>query len=509
MVKRRLIVGLVTLVLLGMPGQGFAGDLRRDFERELIAAGYTTDDAGLRILVRSESAPEDAREKAAMLLGMRGVKAAEEDILAALTTDLSEGGQTSMAISLLQLDPIKFEAVTLETAGRVGIGHKVHLASELALKGRFGLYPVLLEALDTGGWLTPHNALWTLARLAKTPLPSPPAPDPFSVILDEINSRRVWRVSARVENRSAAEEIRKEAVLHVPEVLCQVPGEEKAVAALVTLHMAAETDPASEVREAAAAALETIADGLLVGTRSSGCSSDPVRSLESHLLARGRSVDNESLREIVRSSGEPEDNRLSAAQLLSLRGVRSAAPDIRAALQSSAFLDGGLALLAHALLKLDGSESVEIVVEKAGQLRDPALKLYLAQDLAQRGEPALYKVLLDHLKQGSLVERHIALSGVGALAERVKPGRLQPDPVSVLIGQLGSDRAPIRREAARNLAKAQYSDDELRLQATQLLRKAAEGDPSPEVKQTAADALKSLDERSRDRQKPGGSAGSQ
>jgi hypothetical protein len=508
MVKRLLIVGLVTLVLLGMPGQGFSGDLRRDFERELIDAGYTTDDAGLRAVVRSDSAPEEARSKAAMLLGMRGVQAAEEDILAALANDLSDSSRTVMASSLLQLDPIKFESVVLETAGRVGLSHRVYLATELADKGRLGLYPVLLEALDAGGWLTPHNALSTLARLAKKLPSSPSDPDPFRVILAEINSRRVWRVSAHVENRSAAARIRGEAVRYVPEVLCEAPGEEKAVAALTTLRTAADTDPASEVSEAAAVALETLEGGLLAGLWPPFCA-DPVASYTARLKARGRSVDDESLREIVRSSGEPEDSRLSAALLLASRSVKAAEPDIRAAWLSSVFLDRDLALLAHALLKLGGAESVKAVVEKAGQLRDPALRFYVAQDLAQSGEPAFYEVLLDHLKQGSLVERHIALSGVGALAERVEPGKLQPDPASVLIGQLGSDRAPIRREAARNLAKALYSKDELRLQATQLLGKAAEGDPSPEVKQTAADALKILDERSRERQKPGGSAGSQ
>jgi hypothetical protein len=503
---RRLIVALLALTLLGGSDAGFSNDLRRDFERELVAAGFATDDAGLRALVVSESAPEEAREKAALLLGYRGVKGAEEEISAALASGLSAGGRTTMAIALVWLDPVRFEPVAVETAGQVDLQKRVYLATELAMKGRFGLYPVLLKALDSGDWLTSHDALRTLVWLAKTPPAAPLDPDPFHVIVGEVTAQRA---STPEINRSAAVQIRLEAVRALPEVLCPTPDKERAVAALSALAAAAGGDPAIEVRAAATNALESIAGGLLVGTRSSGCSSDPVRSLKSHLLARGRSVDDESLREIVRSSGEPEDNRLSAAQLLSLRGVRSAAPDIRAALQSSAFLDRGLALLAHALLKLDGSESVKIIVEKAGQLRDPAHKLYLAQDLAQRGEPALYEVLLDHLKQGSLVERHIALSGVGALAEHVEPGSLQPDPVSVLIGQLGSDRAPIRQEAARNLAKALYSKDELRLQATQSLRKAAEGDSAPEVKKTAADALKILEERSRERQKPSGSAGSE
>jgi HEAT repeat protein len=500
---RSLVLALLVLMLLGSPDAGSSGDLRRDFERELIAAGYTTDDAGLRALVGSESAPEEARSKAALLLGYRGVREAEEEISAALAGGgLSPGGRTSMAIALIRLDPVRFEPVVVEVAGQVNLQKRVHIASSLAEKGRTGLYSVLLEALDSGDWPAPHSALRTLAMLAKTPPSSPLEPDPFQVILAEINSRRV---SPLVGSRSA-ERIREEAVRYVPEVLCDAPGEEKAVAALAILRTAVDADPVSEVREAAAAALETLAEGLLAGLWPPFCA-DPVTMYTSHLRFSGRQVDDESLRGLVRSPGEPEDNRLRAAQLLSLRGVRSAAPDIRAALQSSAFLDRDLALLAHALLKLDGSESVKIVVEKAGQLRDPALRLYVAQDLAQRGEPALYKVLLDHLKQGSLVERHIALSGVGALAERVKPGRLQPDPVSVLIGQLGSDRAPIRQEAARNLAKAQYSKDELRLQATQLLRKAAEGDPAPEVKQIAADALKILQERSHERQKPSGSAG--
>ena len=233
----------------------------------------------------------------------------------------------------------------------------------------------------------------------------------------------------------------------------------------------------------------------------------PSTSSKSRLRFSGRAVDDESLRALVRSPREPEADRLSAAQLLSLRGVTSAAPDLRVALLSGAFLDRDLALLAHALLQLAGAESVRTVVETAGRFRDPALRLYLAQDLAQRGEPALYDVLVANVAKGSPVERHFALSAVGALAGRVEPGKLQPDPVGVLIGQLGSDRAPLRREAARNLAGARYASDELRFEAMQALRKAVAGDPAPEVKEEAAEVLRILEERSHARRQAGGHAG--
>jgi|GEM_PF-6792512 len=500
---RRLIVVLVALVLLGGQRPGFSGDLRRDFERELATDGYATDDAGLRSLVRSERAAEEARSKAAMLLALRGVKGAEEDIAAALATNLSGAGRTAMASALLHIDPVKFEAVVVDIAGKVDLGHRAYLAASLAEKGRFVLYPVLLEALTAGDWLTSHNALSTLVTLAKGPPPGPLDPDPFRVLLAQITSQQ--RASAPVDKGPASTRIRLEAVRSVPEVLCQAPREERAVPALQALRTAADKDPASEVREAAAKALETLAAGLLTGRWPPYCS-DSAEGLPSLLRLRGRPVDDESLRSLLRSRREPEDDRLSAAQLLSVRGVRSAAPDLRATLLSASFLDRDLAVLAHALLKLDGAESVKAVVETAGRLKDPALRLYLAQDLAQRGEPALYGVLLANVAKGSPVERHIALAAVGALAERVEQV-LAPAPVSILIGQLASGQATLRREAARDLAGARYTSDDLRLQAVQALRQAAEGDPAPEVKQDAAEALKALQVRFRDRQGPGGPRG--
>jgi hypothetical protein len=495
----RIAIFILACLLFGA-WPAVAGSPDREYLAELIARGYSTDDESLRALVRSETELEDARYKAAFLLAFRGVQSATEDIRLALASPfLSDRGLSRMATALLTLDPAGAEEIVVATSSRLkDFQERLELAFVLAKKGKPALYSTLLDGLRRDGWDTQHWAMSAVASLAKNQPPGTLDPDPFAVLIDELSNNDTG-VGARM---------RYEAAEHLVAVLCTVapPTEERSAAALAALRRSVEKDEDSKVRGAAAAALETLVDGLLADRWPPYCH-DPAYSLSRHLNLRGRPVDDESLRELVSSPREPEDDRLSAAQLLSLRGVRSAAPDIRAALQSSAFLDRGLALLTHALLKLEGSESVKITVEKAGQLRDPALKLYLAQDLAQRGEPALYEVLLDHLKQGSLVERHIALSGVGALAEHVKPGSLQPDPVSVLIGQLGSDRAPIRQEAARNLAKAQYSKDELRLQATQSLRKAAEGDPAPEVKQTAADALKILEERSRERQKPSGSAG--
>ena len=337
-----------------------------------------------------------------------------------------------------------------------------------------------------------------VAALARNQPPGTLVPDPFAVLIERL---LVKEAEARASPR-----IRYEAVGHLVQVLCQVPAEDRAVAALAALRTAQAKDPASEVREAAEKALETLAAGLLAGSWPPYCG-DPVNILESRLRFSGRAVDDESLRALVRSPQEPEADRLSAAQLLSLRGVTSAAPDLRVALLSGAFLDRDLALLAHALLQLDGAEAVKAVVEAAGRLRDPAARLYLAQDLAQKGEPALYDVLVANVAKGSPIERHFALSAVGALAGLMEPGKLQPDPVGVLIGQLGSDRAPLRREAARNLAGARYSNEELRLQAVQALRKTVAGDPAPEVKEEAAEVLRILEERSHARRQAGGHAG--
>ncbi len=493
---RRLTVVLVALTLLGAPSAAFSSELSRAFERELAADGFATDDAGLRALVRSESAPEDARSKAAMLLGYRGVKEAGEDVRAALATlPSSSSERTPMATALSYLDPVRYEPVIVETAGQVDLQNRVYLAASLARQGRFALYPVLVSAaLEAGDWLTPHTALWNLVQLAKFPPAVPLDPDPFRVILGEVTAQRG---TAPGENRPAAARIRLEAVLAVPDVLCQVPSEERAAAALTALRGAAESDPASEVREAAAVGLDTMLDGLLIGRWLPYCA-DPGESLSINFRVHGRPYDDESLRALLRSPREPVEDRVTAARLLAFRGVTGAAPDVRAALLGSAFPDRDLAILAHALLRLGGAEAVKTVVETAARLKEPTLKFYLAQDLAGKGEPALYDLLLGGLAKGSPVERLVALSAVGALAERVEAGRLTPSPVRILIGQLAAGQAPLRVAASRGLAGARYATEKLRGEAVQALRKAAEGDPALDVKQAAAEAIKALEERLRD-----------
>ncbi len=493
--RRAVRVVLLALTLLGAPSAAFSNDLRRDFERELAADGFATDDAGLRALVRSEEAPEKARSKAAMLLGMRGVKEAGEDIRAAIATlPSSSSGRSAMATALAFLDPVRYEPVIVETAGQVDLEHRVYLAASLADQGRFALYPVLVSAaLEAGDWQAPHTALWTLVQLAKSPPAVPLDPDPFRVILGEVTAQRA---SGPQANRPAAARIRLEAALAVPDVLCHAPSEERAVAALTALRAAAGSDPASEVRAAAAVGLDTMADGLLIDRWLPYCS-DPGESLPINFQVRGRPTDDESLRALLRSPREPVEDRLTAARLLAFRGVAGAAPDVRAALLGPGFPDRDLAVLAHALLRLGGAESVKTVVETAARLKEPALKFYLAQDLAFRGEPALYDLLLAGVAKGSPVERHFALSAVGALAERVEAGKLTPRPVRVLIGQLAADPAPLRVAASRGLAGARYATEKLRGEAVKALRKAAEGDPAPDVKQAAAEAIKALEERLR------------
>ncbi len=493
---RRLTVVLLFFTLLGAPSAAFSGELRREFERELAADGFATDDAGLRALVRFEEAPEDARSKAALLLALRGVKEAGEDVRAALATlPSSSSERTAMATALAYLDPVRYEPVIVEIAGQVDLRHRVNLAASLSEQGRFALYPVLVSAaLEAGDWQTPHTALWTLVQLAKRPPAVPLDPDPFRVILGEVTAQRA---SGSQANRPAAAGIRLEAVSAVPEVLCHTSNEERAVAALTALRGAAGSDPASEVREAAAAGLETLADGLLIGRWPPYCG-DPGESLSTHLRVRGRPVDDENLRALLRSPREPVEYRVAAARLLGFRGVAAAAPDLRAALLGSGFPDRDLAILAHALLRLGGAESVKIVVETAARLKDPTLKFYLAQDLAGRGEPALYDLLLVGVAKGNPVERHFALSAVAALAERVEAGRLTPSPVRVLIGQLTEGQPPLRVAASRGLAGARYATEKLRGEAVQALRKAAAGDPALDVKQAAAEAIKALEERLRD-----------
>ena len=205
--------------------------------------------------------------------------------------------------------------------------------------------------------MTPHNALSALVSLAKKPPASRLDPDPFQVLLAEVTSERA---SAPGITGSLLPKSAWKPYATYPRCSLSPPGTESAAGA-PTLHTAVAKDPASEVKKPLrrlSKRWRRACYGLLAAVLW-----NLVNILESRLRFSGRAVDDESLRALVNLRESRRQTRLSAAQLLSMRGVTSAAPDLRAALLSGAFLDRDLALLAHALLQLDGAEAVKAVVE--------------------------------------------------------------------------------------------------------------------------------------------------
>lgn len=486
--KRRI---LATVVVLFMAASAHGGDLLRDYERELAAKGYAVDDGSLRVLVRRDNEAEEIRTKAAMILAYRRALAAEDDIQAAIASGLTETGLTTMATALLTIDAARFEPVALDIAGTVGFEHKFDLAVVLAAKGRPVLYPVLLEGLKAEDSRTRHRALFAVDMLARRIPPDILEPDAFAVLISEA----VPSMDSPSIRDGTSHTIRKKAVQHLFAVLCHAPQAIRAVAGLRAFLRAAENDRSSEVRDTALVAYNSVVAGLLAGEWPPYCA-DPSRAFDRYFRFYGRSVEDHDLRSLLKSETESEDLRLKAALLLAQRGVTAAAPDARA-VQSSNISERAVALLSHVLLNLKGPSSVEVVVDAAAtRLTQPDLRLYVAQDLAHRGEPALYEDLLESLRSDDPISRHVALGAVAALSRQLRPGELRPDPVKVLIRELSAEEVSIRLEAAFYLADAVYLGpmDELRLEAVQTLRKVAEGDPAAEVRQTAVETLKALEE---------------
>ncbi len=486
---RRLVIWALLVMLLAAPALS-EGLTAEALTQLLSAAGYDTDNSSLRGLVRSVAASEKVRFQAVELLQLRGVREVSEDIQAALTQDLSDIGLVVMARALAAIDAEQFEDVVAQTVSRIREpSNKQGLALFLVWRGRREFYPLLLDGLTSEDWFDRERTLRGLATLAVKRPPGPLNPDPFSLLLVETQS-----LKPLVPGREQTERhYRKAANWQLASVVCESRSSDYGVAALRALHRVTTSSADKEVRYSGHVAYTTLVSGFLTNGWPVSCQSTP-GSEELALRFAGRSVADDDLRALVRSPQEREDLRRKAVAVLVHRGVEASSSDFRAALREAGS-ELTLAVCASGLLSLEGPQSASAVIDTAGRLKSQDLKLYLAQDLAHRGEAGLYSVLVESLKGEREINRHIALGGIAALSRMPTAGFLEPDPAKVLVETLAAGAPSLRLEAAETLGEANYAGatEERRLSVLKALQAAAAGDPAPEVRAAAIEAVKALE----------------
>lgn len=485
----RAVVLSLVLFLAARPAVGESPGPKQ-LEYLLRTAGYATDDANLRALLRSAAAPEKHRLLVLDLLGWRRVPEITEDIQAALQQELPQSLLVRMTSTLFASDPRRFEATAIEVAARIpSIDKRVSVAADLARHGSPALYPVLLESLEAHDPWTRHLAIGALGALAVESW-SRVEPDPFEVLIKRaLFPKPPERYFERSESST-----REEIAWQLARVLCRGATPERWAVGLRSARKLSRYDDWVEVREAARKAADAMAMGHLIGAWPPDCLF-PAKPRGYILEGAGLSLESEDLKTYLVSDVRSEEFRVVAAELLAARSDTTASVALRRALGTQLSLSG-IARIAHGLLGLEGAKAAPAIVEAASRSQARDLKLYLAQDLAHRGEVGLYSVLVEGLRGEGEIARHIALGGIAALSRLPTAATLEPDPVNLLIETLAAATAGLREEAAEALGDASYfGDDVWRLAALKALQAVAVGDSATEVRAAASEAVKSLEKQ--------------
>lgn len=210
----------------------------------------------------------------------------------------------------------------------------------------------------------------------------------------------------------------------------------------------------------------------------------PWEDLENDLGHQGFKTDNASLLQLA-EAGPSEQVQWMAIEILGLRGVQEALPELRKLAESerSEFLKETAAL---ALARMKDERGIPLLKKYMGATSDTGRQVFLASQLAALGDSIGYPLVAKAAESKDSRQRFLSAAALVRFV-RFEQGK-KIDPIERLLRLAEDQDAKIRNEAVTQFVLAVYQGAPIS-KFRPLVTKLAASDPDSEVRETSARTL--------------------